>query len=95
MKSIFIYLKGTIDFGLWYPKGNELTMVSYTYAYCEGSIDDKTSTSGPNLYLGDCLVSSLRKNKYLISLSTTKLEYITATTYFTHILWMKQTLQDI
>ena len=29
VKRIFIYLKGTIDFGLWYSKGNELTMVSY------------------------------------------------------------------
>jgi hypothetical protein len=29
VKRIFIYIKGTTNFGLWYPKGNELTMVSY------------------------------------------------------------------
>ena len=28
-KRIFMYLKGTTKFGLWYPKGNELTLVAY------------------------------------------------------------------
>ena len=30
IKRIFRYLKGTTKFGLWYPKGNELTLVAYT-----------------------------------------------------------------
>jgi len=29
IKRIFIYIKGTTEFGLWYPKGNEMTMVAY------------------------------------------------------------------
>ena len=29
IKRIFRYLKGTTEFGLWYPKGNELTLVAY------------------------------------------------------------------
>jgi hypothetical protein len=61
IKRIFIYLKGTTEFGLWYPKGNELTMVTYAYAYWEGSIDDRRSTSGATFYLGECLVSWLSK----------------------------------
>jgi hypothetical protein len=28
VKRIFIYLKGTIEFLLWYSKGNEMTMVT-------------------------------------------------------------------
>jgi hypothetical protein len=32
IKRIFRYLKGTTELGLWYPKGNELTMVAYTDA---------------------------------------------------------------
>ena len=32
IKRFFRYLKVTIEFGLWYPKGNELTLVAYTYA---------------------------------------------------------------
>ena len=57
IKKIFRYLKGTTEFGLWYPKGNELTLVAYTDANWVGSIDDRKSTSGAMLYLGDFLVS--------------------------------------
>ena len=32
VKRIFRYLKGTMDFGLWYPKGNKLTLVAYSDA---------------------------------------------------------------
>ena len=63
VKNIFRYLKGTIEFGLWYTKRNELTLLSYTDADWEGSIHDRKSTSGATLYLGDCLVSwSSKKN---------------------------------
>ena len=40
VKRIFIYLKGTKEFGLWYLKENELTMVAYEDADWAGSIDD-------------------------------------------------------
>ena len=76
IKRIFRYLKGTIEFGLWYLKGNELTLVVYTNANYAGSIDDRKSTSGEALYLGDCLVSWSRKKQPSVSLSTTKAEYI-------------------
>jgi hypothetical protein len=29
VKIIFIYLKAIEDFGLWYPKGNDLSFLSY------------------------------------------------------------------
>jgi len=32
MKRIFKYLKGTQEFGLWYPKGNDITLIAYTDA---------------------------------------------------------------
>ena len=57
IKRIFRYLKGTTEFGLCYPKGNELNLVSYTNEDLAGSIDDRKSTSGTTLYLGDFLVS--------------------------------------
>jgi hypothetical protein len=95
VKKIFRYLKGTIEFGLWYPKGNEMTMATYTNAYWEGIIDDRRSTSGLAFYLGDCMVSWLSKKQSLVSLSTSKEEYIDATTCCNQVVWMKQTLQDI
>ena len=76
MKRIFRYLRGTTDFGIWYPKGNELTLVAYINADWEGNMDDRKSTSGEALYIGDCLVSWSSKKKPSVSLSTTEVEYI-------------------
>ena len=95
VKRIFRYLKGTMDYGLWYPKGNELTLIAYTDADWAGSVDDRKSTSGAAFYLGDCLVSWMSKKQSSVTLSTSEEEYIAATTYYTQVLWMKQTLQDI
>ena len=92
---IFRYLKGTTKLFLWYQKGNELTMVAYTDVDWAGSIDDRKSTSGEALYLGDCLVSWSSKKQPSVSLSTTKSEYITTTTCCTQVIWMRQTLEDI
>ena len=72
IKRIFRYLKGTTKFGLWYPKGNELTMVAYTDADWAGSIGDRKSTSGATLYLGNCLVAWSSKKQSSVSLSTAK-----------------------
>jgi len=45
IKMFFRYIKGTTEFGLWYPKGNEMTMVVYVDVDWEGSIDDQRSTT--------------------------------------------------
>jgi hypothetical protein len=80
VKRIFKYLKGIEEFGLWYPKGNDLSLVAYTNAYWALSIDDRRSTSGAYFYLGECLVSWLSQKRSSILLSTIEEEYIAATT---------------
>ena len=82
-------------FVLWYPKGNDLSLIAYIDEDFFGCIDDRQSISGATLYLGECLVSWLNKKQLSISLSTTEAEYIAATTCCTQVLWMKQTLTDI
>ena len=62
VKRIFRYLKGTMDFGLWYPKGNELILIAYSDIDWAGCVDDRKITSGTAFFLGGCLVSSSSKN---------------------------------
>jgi hypothetical protein len=76
VKRIFRYLKGTEEFGLWYPKGNDLSLISYIDGYWEGCIDDRRSTSGAYFYLVYCLVSWLSKKQSSIYFSTIEAEYI-------------------
>ena len=63
VKTILRYTKGTMDYGLWYPKGNNFSLKAFIDAYWEGSIDDRKSNSGETVYLGDFLVSWLRKKQ--------------------------------
>ena len=57
LKRIFRYLKGTVDYGLWYPKSDNFTLKAFTDANWARSIDDMKSTSGAVFYLGNCLVN--------------------------------------
>jgi hypothetical protein len=95
VKRIFRYLKGTKVFGLWYPKGKDLSLISYIDADWAGCIDDRRSTSGEKFYLAECLVSWISKKQSSISLATTKVEYIPTTSCCTQVLWMKQTMKNI
>jgi hypothetical protein len=57
VKRIFRYLKGTEEFGLWYPNRKDLSLMAYIDVDWEGCIDDRRSTHGATFYLGECLVS--------------------------------------
>jgi hypothetical protein len=46
VNRIFRYIKGIEEFGLWYPKGKDLSLIAYTHEDCAGCIDDRRSTSG-------------------------------------------------
>ena len=70
VKRILRYLKGTTEYCLWYPKGNDLVIQAYTDADWAWSVDDHKSTNGVAFYLGGCLVSWLSKKQSSISLST-------------------------
>ena len=78
VKSIFRYLIETLDFDIWYPLSNVLTLVAYKNIDWARSIDDRRSTSRATFFLRNFLVSWLRKKQSLVSLSTTKVKYIVA-----------------
>lgn len=92
IKSIFKYLKGTFHFGLWYPRGEDITLKIYTDVDWACSVDDRKSTSGGAFFLGNCLVSWLSEKKSSITLFRAKDEYIAAASYCTQSPWMKKTM---
>ncbi|GLJ38457.1 hypothetical protein SUGI_0783140 [Cryptomeria japonica] len=57
MKRIFRYLKGTIDYGIWYPYGEKFDLKVYTNANWAGNVDDQKNTTGGAFFLGGRLVS--------------------------------------
>lgn len=79
IKRILNYLKGTMDFGLWFPRGEYFSFKTYMDTNRIGSVDEWKSTSGGAFFLRNCLVSWLSKKQASISLSIVEAEYIAAT----------------
>nr|GEV04097.1 hypothetical protein [Tanacetum cinerariifolium] len=55
VKRIFRYLKGTINWGLWYLKVSSITLTTFAYADHAGCQDTRRSTSSSMQFLGDRL----------------------------------------
>jgi hypothetical protein len=95
VKRIFKYLKGTMTYGLWYPRNQNFQLTAYSDVDWKNCLDERKSTSGGAFFIGDWLVAWLSKKQGSISLSTTEAEYIATATCCTQILWMIQTLTDL
>nr|GEY90119.1 retrovirus-related Pol polyprotein from transposon TNT 1-94 [Tanacetum cinerariifolium] len=76
LKRVFRYLKGTIKWGLWYPKDTTMALTAYAYADHTGCQDTRRSTSGSAQFLGDKLVSWSFKKQQSTAIFTTEAEYI-------------------
>ncbi|KAJ9558844.1 hypothetical protein OSB04_013458 [Centaurea solstitialis] len=89
VKCIFRYLKGTVNLGLWYPKGSGYELTGYTDADHGGCKLDRKSTTGHIQFLGDKLVSWASKKQNCVSLSTAEAEYVAAASCCSQIIWMR------
>ncbi|KAJ9538151.1 hypothetical protein OSB04_030884, partial [Centaurea solstitialis] len=78
VKRILRYLKGTPDFGLWYPKDSGFELIAYTDSDHAGCKLNRKSTSGACQFLGDKLVSWSSRKQNCVSLSTAEAEYVAA-----------------
>ena len=76
VKRIIRYVNRILDYGIWYSKDSNVSFVGFSDVDWVGNADDRKSTSGCYLYLGNNLVSWHSKKKNFISLSTTDAEYI-------------------
>ncbi|GKD69812.1 hypothetical protein Tco_1323902, partial [Tanacetum coccineum] len=76
VKRIFLYLKGTIDMGLWYSKDSCISLTTYADADHAGCQDTRRSTSRSDQFLGDKLVSWSSKKQKCTAISSTEAEYI-------------------
>ena len=70
VKRIFKYLKGTMTYGLWNPRNQNLQLTTYSDVVWENCLDEIKSTRGGEFFLGDSLVAWLSKKKGSIYLNT-------------------------
>jgi len=94
-KRVLRYLKGTLDFGIFYNKGRNNDLVAYTDSDYAGDLGDRKSTSGYVFLLSSGTISWLSKKQPVVSLSTTEAEFIVAASYACQIVWLKRVLEKL
>ena len=75
-KHVMRYLKGTIEFGLYYDDRHEYILYGYTDVDWDGSISDRESTSGICFCLGSTMSSWFSRKQSSVSCSMAEAEYI-------------------
>ena len=75
-KHVMRYLKGTIDFGLYYDGKHDYRLYGYIDANWNGSVSERKSTSGGCYCLGSTMISWFSRKQSCVFLSTAEAEYI-------------------
>nr|GEU87261.1 copia protein [Tanacetum cinerariifolium] len=94
VKQIFRYLRGTINMGLWYPKGSSFGLTAFSNVDHAGCIDTRKSTSGGIQFLGDKLVSWMSKKQDCTAMLSAEAEYVVLSVSCAQVIWMRTQLQD-
>ncbi|RVW86354.1 Retrovirus-related Pol polyprotein from transposon RE2 [Vitis vinifera] len=93
-KRVLCYLKGTIDLGLWYTKG-EQTLQAFCDSDWAGNPDDRRSTTGYGVFFGSCLISWTAKKQSVVARSSTEAEYRALTITTAELYWIRMLLKEL
>ena len=63
IKRIFKYLKGTMTYGLWYPRNQNFQLTAYSDADWANCVNERKNTSGGAFFLSDSVVAWLSKEQ--------------------------------
>jgi len=94
-KRIMRYLKGTLEFGIWYQCEGKSELLGYTDSDYAGNVDDSRSTSGYVFLMSGGVVAWSSRKQPIVTLSTTEAEYVATTTCACQAIWMKRILKEI
>ncbi|KAF5764205.1 putative RNA-directed DNA polymerase [Helianthus annuus] len=94
-KRIMRYLAGTVGFGLWYGKTNNVKLLGFTDSDWAGTSEDMKSLSANAFFLGTGVISWMSKKQAVVALSTAEAEYVAAGTGACQAIWMRKMLKEL
>ncbi|RDX78925.1 hypothetical protein CR513_40720, partial [Mucuna pruriens] len=93
-KRILRYLKGTLDFGLFYSSSNEFKLMRFCDSDFVGDVDDRQSTTGFVFFMGGCAFTWNSKKQVIVTLSTCEAEYLATTSCTYQAIWLRRLLKN-
>ncbi|XP_059669533.1 uncharacterized mitochondrial protein AtMg00810-like [Cornus florida] len=78
-KRILRYIKGTLDFGLFYSFSNDFKLLGYCDSDWVEDLDDRKSTSGYYFLMGNTAFTWCSKKQPIVTLPTCEAKYVAAT----------------
>ncbi|XP_059638620.1 uncharacterized mitochondrial protein AtMg00810-like [Cornus florida] len=94
-KRILRYIKGTLDFGLFYSFTNDFKLVGYSDSDWARDLDDRKSTSGYCFFMGNVAFIWCSKKQPIVTLSTYEAEYVAATSCICQAIWLRNLLKEL
>ncbi|XP_072073935.1 uncharacterized mitochondrial protein AtMg00810-like [Arachis hypogaea] len=89
------YLRGTLEYGMFYSTLDEFKLMDNCDSDYAGDIDDRKSTTGFVFFLGNNAISWCSKKQPIVTLSTCEAEYVAATACACHAIWLKILLKEL
>ena len=93
-KRVLRYIKGTLDYGLFFGKSEKFELIGFTDSDWAGSSDDMRSTSGYVFTCGSAIFSWKSKKQETVAQSSAEAEYIAAAAAVNQALWLKRLMTD-
>ncbi|KAJ7978961.1 Retrovirus-related Pol polyprotein from transposon TNT 1-94 [Quillaja saponaria] len=94
-KRILRYLRGTLDYGLFYSSSHIIDLVGYCDSDFAGDLDDRKSTTGFVFFMRNNAISWVSKKQPIVTLSTCEAEYVAATSCTCHAIWLRRLLKEL
>jgi hypothetical protein len=92
---IIKYIRSTINKGVFLSSSSSLDLIAYSDADWGGDPNNRHSTTGFCVFLGESLISWRCKKQQKVSLSSTEAEYRAMATTTMEIVWLQQLISDM
>ncbi|RWR74934.1 Integrase, catalytic core [Cinnamomum micranthum f. kanehirae] len=94
-KRILRYIKGTLNFGLFYQQHTPFMLTGFVDADWAGDLNDRCSTTGYCFNMGSAAISWCSKKQTTVALSSCEAEYVAATMATQECIWLKRLIQEM